>query len=276
MTVLHVDRFGNTGEPLLFIHGWGMHSGMWSSVLSQLAGEYRVMAVDLPGHGLSAENGQWITGSGKNVDSNTDDSQLTTYHLDSLVDQLSAQFTEPVTVCGWSLGGQLALRWAERFPEQIKRLVLVASTPCFVQRDDWLCAMEKETLNAFAALLQKDFAVTLRRFLALQARGSEQERELLINLRHLLQTRPEPDLTALQSGLALLRDVDLREILPLISQPSLVVAGVRDTLTPFAASQYLATHLPFARLAAIAGAAHTPFLSHSDIFIELMRDFLHE
>ncbi len=272
---LHTDQFGD-GAPVLFIHGWGMHSGMWGDVLPKLAKQHRVMAVDLPGHGFSPVIGKREAESGKPWQRSTHHSPLTTCHVDVLVDRLAAQFTEPLTVCGWSLGGQIALRWAQRYPLQVSRLILISSTPCFVQQDNWPCAMAADTLGAFAAALQQDYLATLRRFLALQVRGGEQERELLISLRRLLQSRGEPDLAALQTGLDILRECDLRDALPQIVQPTLAIAGVRDTLTPLAAMQYLADNMPAARLVTIEGAAHAPFLSHPEHFIQLVSDFLHE
>ena len=264
---LHVDEFGN-GSPLLLIHGWGMHGGLWGSVAERLAQHFHVLAVDLPGHGYSTAR---IEDQGSRIEE-----QKATFNLDSIVDELSARFTGPLAVCGWSLGGQVALRWAMRQPQQVNRLVLVASTPCFVQRPDWTCAMAAETLAEFDAALRKDYAQTLRRFLALQVRGSEQERVLLATLRSALFSRGEPDLNALQSGLDILRDCDLRSALPGVKQAALVIAGERDTLTPQPAAQYLASHLPNARLASIKGAAHVPFLSHPEQFLNHAVDFLHE
>lgn len=255
--ILHVDDFGGTGETLLFIHGWGMHSGMWGEVLPQLAKHYRVLAVDLPGHGYSRMQDAAIS-------------------LDTIVDQLSAQFTEALTVCGWSLGGQIALRWAQRDPLTVKRLVLASSTPCFSRRDDWLCAMDAPTLAAFSDAMQQNYLQTLRRFLSLQVRGSEHEREMLAVLRGSLLARGEPDRAALQAGLDILRDSDQRGALPQIKQQTLLIAGSRDTLTPVAAMQYLADGMPNARLVAIEGAAHAPFLSHPDLFVEHVVGFLHE
>ena len=264
---LHVDSYGS-GAPLLLIHGWGMHGGMWGGITEQLAQNFQVMAVDLPGHGYSVgwDSSRHHHCVGMNPD----------LPIDVLVDQLSAQFTGPLNVCGWSLGGQIALRWALRHPQQVSRLVMVASTPCFVRRTDWPCAMAAETLAEFAAAFQQNYAQTLRRFLALQVRGSEQERELLGTLRGALFSRGEPDLAALQSGLEILRDCDLRSALPEVKQATLVIAGERDTLTPPQAAQYLASHLLDARLAVIKGAAHAPFLSHPEEFMEHLMRFLHE
>ena len=262
---LHIDSYGS-GAPLLLIHGWGMHGGMWGGVAEQLAEHFRVLAVDLPGHGYS--RGQRTEDRGQNKKHG----EL----LDDIIDQLSAQFDEPLNVCGWSLGGQVALRWAMRHPQQINRLALVASTPCFVRRPGWDCAMAAETLAEFAAALQQDYAQTLRRFLALQVRGSERERELLASLRSALSSRGEPDLGALRAGLEILHDCDLRDELPGIKQPALVVCGERDTLTPPQAAHYLAAQLPDARLVEIEGAAHAPFLSHPQIFIQHLKSFLNE
>lgn len=252
---LHVERTGS-GAPLLLIHGWGMHGGIWSDMVPQLAPYFQAYCVDLPGHGASAAMG--------------------VFTLDGVVDRLAAQFDQPVTVCGWSLGGQIALHWAAREPEKVKRLVLVTSTPCFAERKDWPFGMPQDTLRQFAAELEMDHAATLRRFLALQVRGSERERELLATLREILFSRGEPDPDSLRGGLAILREADLRDALPGIMQPALVIAGERDRITPPEASQYLAERLPNARLALIRGAAHAPFLSHAPEFVEYVIRFLNE
>lgn len=260
MAGLHVDSYeytgaGGSGAPLLLIHGWAMHGGMWRGVAERLAQHFHVLAVDMPGHGRSAAMGRT--------------------ELDALVDTLSAQFSEPLNVCGWSLGGQVAMRWAMRHPQQVQRLILVSSTPCFVRREDWNHAMSLELLLEFGAALQHQYVLTLKRFLALQLRGGEQERELLAVLRDILFSRGEPDMGALHGGLEILRTCDLRSSLPSIIQPALIIAGGRDALVPMQAAQYMAQQMPAAELVSIEGAAHAPFLSHADEFIKHMVKFSH-
>ncbi len=250
---LYVKTIG-AGEPLVMLHGWGMHGGIWQSTAERFADNHEVHVVDLPGHGES--------------------SPPDSFTLDNVVDQLDAKFEQPVTVIGWSLGGIIAQHWATQAPHKIKRLVLVATTPSFAQRDDWDNGMPQETLSQFAAELEKNFAVTLRLFLALQVRGSEAERELLSVLRELLFVRGEPHLKALRGGLNILRDADLRSELPEINQPALVIAGQRDKLTPPAASHFMAQAMPNARMVEITGAAHAPFLSHQDKFVEYVFGFM--
>ncbi len=252
---LHVEVTGQ-GAPLVMLHGWGMHGGMWGDAVVQLAQHFQVHNVDLPGHGASGP--------------------LDSFTLDNVVEHLAEQFDQPVNLCGWSLGGQIALHWAMRRPEKIKRLILVASTPCFAERDDWRFGMPQVTLRQFAAELENDFAATLRRFLALQVRGSEGERKLLAKLRELLLSRGEPDLAALRGGLEILRDADQRAVLPGITQPVLIMAGERDRLSPPQASRFMAQKMPNARMVEIKGAAHAPFLSHRVEFVQHVVDFMGE
>jgi len=278
---LHVKRHeyagtGDSGAPLLLIHGWGMHGGMWGDVAERLAQHFPVLAVDLPGHGYS-NTMKREEGREKGQESVLPfPLSPSPFSLDAIVDELSAQFSEPLTVCGWSMGGQIAMRWAMRDPQQVERLVLVSSTPCFAEREDWQFAMPQDTLLQFAADLEKNHAATLRRFLGLQVRGSENERELLATMRASLSSRGEPDPDALRGGLEILRDLDLRDALPELRQPALVIAGERDRLTPPQASHYLAQTMPNARVVEIKGAAHAPFLSHSGEFVKHVLDFMEE
>lgn len=252
---LHVETSGS-GAPLVLLHGWGMHGGIWKSFAQRLSRDFAVHSVDLPGHGASAA--------------------LKALTLDGVVDQLNAQFDHPVSVVGWSLGGIIAQHWAAQRANTVKRLVLVASTPSFSARAGWDYGISQETLEQFAAELETNFSATLRRFLALQLRGSENERELLLQLREQLFSRGEPDMASLRGGLEILRDSDLRAALPEIAQPTLVIAGERDKLTPPQAAHYMAQALPNAHGVEVAGAAHVPFLSHPEIMLDHLKRFLHE
>lgn len=256
MSVLHVEAVGH-GPPVVLLHGWAMHSGVWGPLLAHLAKRHRVYAVDLPGHGRS-----------KPVDPFT---------LDGIVDALGATFSDdahPLSVLGWSLGGMIAMRWARVHSERIARLVLVCTTPRFVAAPDWPHATPASTLTRFGDELHVAWKETVQRFLALQINGSEHARTVLAALRAQLFARGEPSPRMLAAGLALLRSEDLREEVRAIDRPALVVAGSRDTLTPAAAGEWLAATLPHGRFVPIEGAAHTPFLSHREAFATALDDFL--
>jgi pimeloyl-[acyl-carrier protein] methyl ester esterase len=83
-----------------------------------------------------------------------------------------------------------------------------------------------------------------------------------------------PLLAALARGLELLRDTDLRPLLPEITPPTLVIAGQYDRVTLPAASRALADSLPNSRYVEIRRAAHAPFLSHLPELSALIADFL--
>lgn len=257
---VHVDLSGN-GRPVILLHGWGMHGGVFQQLAEHLAYEHTVAAVDLPGHGESAGYARFADITG---------------HADYLVDQLSDLFREGVTLLGWSLGGLLAQTIAVRYPNYINRLVLLCSTPCFRQQNNWQCAIEDQVLMEFANNLVRDYRGTLSRFLALQFMGSQNPKENLRRARELVFARPQPRRDMLQQGLVLLESCDLRAQLSAIRCPTLIVNGERDTLVPTAAAQYLAEQIANARCAIIKGAGHAPFLSHSNRVTYFLDRFIHE
>ena len=114
------------------------------------------------------------------------------------------------------------------------------------------------------------------RFLALQVRGDEHALELLRTLKARVFAHGEPNAGALRQGLELLATTDLREDLPHIQMPTLVIAGERDRLTPPEAGAWAAEAIEGARFLSIPGAAHAPFLSHRRQFLEGLMQFLDE
>ncbi|MGH8713598.1 MAG: pimeloyl-ACP methyl ester esterase BioH [Casimicrobiaceae bacterium] len=252
---LHVESAGS-GPPLVLLHGWAMHSGLWQPVLPRLAARFRVHCVDLPGHGRSAT--------------------VAPYTLAGIAAEVAAHcaaLPEPPTLLGWSLGGAVALYRALAEPAAVARLIVVGTTPCFVSRDDWLHAISLETLRRFGDELAVSYRATLQRFVTLQVQGSEHARDVLARLRGQLFTRGEPSPPALRAGLEVLAATDLRPRIAAIAQPALVIAGERDTLVPAAAGAWLAAAMPAGRFAPIAGAAHAPFLSHPEAFLAALTGF---
>ena len=74
-------------------------------------------------------------------------------------------------ILGWSLGGQVALEWARLRPERVGALVLMSTTPSFVQRPDWPHAMAEATLRQFGDELTVAYRQTLQRFVTLAGTG---------------------------------------------------------------------------------------------------------
>lgn len=252
--MLVVDQSGH-GPDLALLHGWGMHGGVWESLVPILAERHRVHVVDLPGHGASTPS--------------------TPFTLQQVARDVSCALPPRCALLGWSLGGQVAMQIALDAPTQVERLLLIGTTPCFRQREDWPHGQDAAMMREFLRGLAQDYEGTLNRFLSLQARSGEAARAVIARLRETLFARGRPDLTSLLGGLAILSEIDLRQAVHAITQPTLIVHGTHDLLTPLAAAEWLAGQLPAAQLATIAGAAHAPFLSHPAQTLDLLQGFLH-
>lgn len=245
---LHVESKGHGGD-LVLLHGWGMSGRCWEKVADGLSERYRVHLVDLPGHGSS-------------------------FYFDcDWVDAVAKAFPFDVHVCGWSLGGQIALKWAMRHPESVKKLALVASTPCFVSNENWDHGMPADVFGGFSDALEKDDRATMKRFLYLQAQGDGEEKRIY---RELLGCSAETDRDALKKGLGMLRSLDLRKEVGQLSLPALVIHGERDALVPIGAGKWLAENMKGARLDSVPECSHAPFLSSPGRFISRLAEFLDE
>jgi pimeloyl-[acyl-carrier protein] methyl ester esterase len=243
-------------KPILtLLHGWGMNARVFDMLLELLAGDFEVRALNLPGHG----------GRGASPD-NT---------LQGWADDLAQQIPDNSVLLGWSLGGQVAMRVALDHPHKVARLILLASTPRFVADAAWQAGMAAADLQAFGAALVADPGATLMRFLSLQTRGMDGQKALLLSLRQTMLAAPVAHAESLSAGLAILRDSDLRAELSRLVQPTLVLHGALDTLTPPAAGAWLAASLPAAQHVELARAAHAPHLSHPAEVATAIKDFAH-
>ena len=251
---LYIHTQGS-GPHLVLLHGWGLHSDVWEEIAATLRHEYTVTLVDLPGHGRSS-----LTN--------------TVFEIEQIAQQLAEAIPRPATWLGWSLGGVIALQIAHQYPQQVNALVMVASSPQFVQSEDWPHAVDPMIFDKFAADLEKDYQATLSRFVAIQALGSSESKLEVRKLRERLLRHGEPNIDALRGGLKILQQSRLRHELAELSCPVKVILGRRDTLASARAGKQLSQQHPHLDTTIIQGAAHTPFVSHPDEFIDILTGFL--
>ncbi len=250
MRLWHVTEGG--GPPLLLLHGWGLHAGVWEPLLPALCECFAITRIELPGHGESEPPAS--------------------ARLADWAEAVLAVAPPRAHWLGWSLGGLVAQQAALLAPERIERLSLVASTPCFVQDADWACAMPRATFEQFAAALGDDMPGTLRRFLALQVRGAEHARDTLRTLDAALARRPSAAPAGLEAGLSLLLKSDLRADWARLPVPLRLLLGQRDTLVPAALAEAVPGLRGDASVRVLPGAGHAPFLSHPAAFLEWLAD----
>ena len=250
---LFIETHGR-GPDVVLLHGWGLHGGVFDRVAANLANDFCVHRVDLPGHGASAA--------------------AAVFHPDPIAAELAARFPLPVHVVGWSLGGLIAQHWAARHPALVKSLALIATSPRFVRDDSWPHAQQRSAIESVGASLDTAFELTLERFLALQMLGAPAARQTLADLKAQLFShgRPQGLLPALECLLA----TDARELAASIHCPVGLFFGARDAITPIGAGRWLADALPDATLYEFAHASHAPFLSHEAEFIAQLRHHLEQ
>jgi pimeloyl-[acyl-carrier protein] methyl ester esterase len=196
------------------------------------------------------------------------------YTLTRLAQLVAEAIPPQADICGWSLGGQVAMQLALDSPQQVRRLLLAGSTPRFVNSADWQHGIAAYVFRQFAHNVATDYQETMRRFLGLQAFGGEASRSRMRELRERFVQRPLPDPEALRLALDILLQTDFRGQLSQLQQPMLLLHGDRDTLAPVAAAYWMADHIPQAQLHVIAGASHAPFLSHPASFLTEVTRFL--
>lgn len=250
---LYVETRGS-GPPLVLLHGWAMHGGIFASLAARLEPHHTLYLVDLPGHGHSPPRDA-------------------AFDLDALLQPLLERLPAAPWL-GWSLGGLLAMEAARRAPQQVSRLVALCASPRFVRAEDWPHAVERDVFAQFETGLRADYAATIDRFLALEAHGSDHMREELRILRAGVFSRGEPAAHALSDGLQVLESLDLRASLPGLAAPSLWIAGRRDRLVPWQGMQAAAALCADARFWRVEGGGHAPFLSHGDEVAQAVREFL--
>ena len=234
------------GPVILLLHGWTMTGAVFTELAGLLQSRFRVVMPDLPGHGKSTPL------SKPSLEVMADD----------LVHFLRQMKFDPHLLCGWSLGGMVAMTAVAAGGAAPQGLVLLSTTPCFTAVGDWPYGLPAVEVKLLKRNLQRSYLSTLGRFFSRMFEGEPLGAERLREIRRFAvygQTLPEPA-TALEL-LDIFATQDQRSILPTMHCPVLVLHGSEDRITPVGAGRYLARTLPQARLQEYQGVGHAPFLS---------------
>lgn len=267
MTKIHQETFGQ-GKPIVLVHGWAMHSGIWRSFAESLAEHYRVTCIDLPGHGQSQ--------------------RITPFTLERISAVLADAVDEPHCCwLGWSLGASVVLDLASRFPDRVSSLILLAGNPSFTRSyysplggtpkpaGAWP-GMDARTLASFSEHFADNPQATLLGFLALQVHGLPEAKPLLKKLKTAVLACDPPDPETLRQGLRILNEADLRPALTRLKVPVAAILGGKDTLVPAAVGCKMRQLLPQLELTVLEKAGHVPFLSHQAELESIITRFLEQ
>jgi pimeloyl-ACP methyl ester carboxylesterase len=259
-------RDGAALQPLVFVHGL---SGSWQNWLEQLpvlGREHRVVALDLPGFGHSPLPAQPISISGY--------ARL----LDHLFDELKI---DAAAVVGNSMGGFIGAELAIAFPQRVERLVLVSAAGVSTY-DDPRVKRAMPTLRLLEGALTAGAIRVAGRADTLALRPRLRQLAMRMVLAH--PERLPATLVAEQmrgagtpgfmAAFASILDYDVRERLPEIACPTLIVWGEKDRLISVRDADVFAELIPNSRKVIFADTGHMSMLERPAAFNGLLEEFL--
>jgi pimeloyl-[acyl-carrier protein] methyl ester esterase len=179
--------------------------------------------------------------------------------FESITHRLNEQLSPHTTLIAWSLSGLFAISLCANYPEKYKRLVLVSSAPAFICYDtDY--GMYPSHAHSFRQLASVNLPEAMTQFQRLVCFPSKNT-----SLLKELQKHALTDSATLQFYLHLLFETNVSQTFKQLTQPTLQITGSLDAVLPAHASSL-----------AIPQAGHACFLTHQDIFIQHLMDFISE
>jgi 3-oxoadipate enol-lactonase len=242
---------GPSDAPVLVLsHALGLSMAMWDPQLAFLSPAFRVLRYDHRGHGGSPVP----AGPYRIEDLGRD--------LLHLLDRLAL---ERVSFCGLSLGGMVGIWVASAAPERVDRLVLCCTAARMPRPEDFAARARKVREEGMAAIADSLIA---RWFTpAFPAKHPE----AVARVRAMLLATPREGYASTCEALA---QMDLRETLPRITAPTLVIGAEQDQSTPPEKSREIADGISGARLVVIPDAAHIANIEQPQAVANLIADHL--
>jgi 2-succinyl-6-hydroxy-2,4-cyclohexadiene-1-carboxylate synthase len=254
-------RLAGDGPPLVLLHGFTGSGANWESHAATIGRSYRLIAIDLLGHGRSAAP----------TDPARYQVQRAASDLLTLLDMLGvADFA----LLGYSMGGRLALHVALAAPKRVRALVLESASPGIAdgrERDERIRADE----DLAAAIEHEEIEAFIRRWEALSLFASQVNLPIAMRDRlHAQRLENSPiGLANSLRGMGAGVPPPLQDRLVELPMPTLLIVGALDEKY-LALSLAMSRQLPQAELAVVPGAGHTVHLEQPVAFDEIVCKFL--
>jgi pimeloyl-ACP methyl ester carboxylesterase len=252
ITLAYDDR--GTGLPLVFLHAFPFNRTMWEPQLKGLSDQFRVITVDLRGHGES-------------------DAPLWHYTMDQFADDVKGLLDhlaiEQATLAGLSMGGYLSFAFYRKYPERIKALVF-ADTRAEADKPEtvaWRFNLAQRVYKEGARAVADEMGPKL-----LSPKTYQTKPDLVALVRTISLSTPTSG--ALGDLMALAERPDSTQLLGRIACPTLVLVGQDDVLTTVEENRRIAEGIRGARLEVIPAAGHLSNLEQPELFNRAVRSFL--
>jgi pimeloyl-ACP methyl ester carboxylesterase len=262
--VNYVDIGSGDGPAVVLVHGLGGQWQNWLENIPRVARERRVVALDLPGFGLSEMPSERISISGYGR------------CVDALVEHLGLQ---RVDVVGNSMGGFVASEVAIQFPERVERLALVSAAGISSAN-----ASRAPVLTA-GRIATAVTAYTAARHQAIARRPVTRHFALVFVARHPSKLRSDlvweglmkgTDKPGFDDALRACLEYDFRDRLPEIRSPTLIVWGQNDSIIPARDAEEFERMIDDSRKVVLEDTGHIPMLERPAAFNDLLLEFLGE
>jgi len=254
-TSLSYQLTGN-GQPIVFLHPFPMDHRLWENQVAHLSPRYQILTPDLRGFG----NSDGFGAQTPSIEQMADD-------LNGLLDAL--KITEPIVLCGLSIGGYVALRFAQKYFSRLRGLAICDSR---AEADTDETKAGRNRMIAFAK--EHTSSEIVQKVLSgLLGKTSLRTRPKLIE--RVQEIGGSQSQQAILDALAALRDrPDATQWLANITIPTLLIFGNEDALAPSHVIKTLTTGLPYATLVKLPQAGHFSALEQPEIFNDALEDFL--
>ncbi|HMS85260.1 MAG TPA: alpha/beta fold hydrolase [Nitrospira sp.] len=239
------------GFPIVFLHAFPLNRSMWTEQENALSSQFRVMTIDLRGHGES-------------------DAPLWHYTLDQAADDVRGLLDhlsiKQAVFVGLSMGGYILFAFYRKYAERVKGMIL-ADTKAQADTEDGKRARFEMAQIAYK---QGPSAIADIMIPKLLSPGTIQTRPALVQR---VRTMIEGNQV---SGIAgdLMAMAERPDSIPHLQQircPTQVIVGELDVPTPPADARLMAERIPNARLAVIPGAGHLSNLEQPELFNQIVR-----
>ena len=256
---LHVSDLGE-GSPIILIHGWPLSDEMFEYQYSALIKNgYRVIGITLRGFGHS-------------------DKPYGNYNYDVFAEDIKVILEElqidNAVLGGFSFGGATVIRFAAKYNNaHVSKLALFgAAAPSEVIRDDFPYGLSVEMLNSLIELNSVNRPQLIEEFGKLFAATETGLPKSISNWLAGLQLQSSQ--YAMEQGLIMLRDSDLRADLEKITTPTAIFHGKLDKLCPFDLAEQLHKGIVQSKLISFENSGHALFLEEREKFNEELIKFI--
>jgi pimeloyl-ACP methyl ester carboxylesterase len=190
--------------------------------------------------------------------------------MDDLRAVLDAVGSERAAIFGWSEGGPMCALFAATYPQRTSALVMAGSYARMTAAPGYEFGRTPEQFNAFLGEIERDWGKPV----GIEARAPSRADDEHFRRwwAHFLRSSASP-----QAAANLLRmnlQVDIRDVLPNIQVPTLILHSVNDRTLPVQGSRYMAERILGAKLVELDGIDHVPYLSDSETITDEIEEFL--